>query len=124
MLGMGNLPCSATEVAAIRPKVMAGNKTSAMTLPITGIMEASDTQAMNKKNSPDMAKGCFQKVRIPWRTQTKPMRAGTMVSFIQDNSKWFSKQNSVCHALSHNTFKMVGIMGLEHGSFSWQMKIP
>ena len=89
--GLGNSPCAVARAAAIMPTVAAGSSTSAMTLPINGIMDASDTQAMNKKNSPDMAKGCFQKVRMPWRTQTKPMRAGTMVSFIQSSSKWFSK---------------------------------
>jgi hypothetical protein len=56
-LGMGNLPSEATCVAAIMPSVSAGRTTKAKAPPMNGTIETSDTVVMNKKNSPDMAKG-------------------------------------------------------------------
>jgi hypothetical protein len=53
-------------VAAIMPRVKAGNTTKASAPPTTGTMETTETVAMNKKNNPVMANGCRQKVRTPW----------------------------------------------------------
>jgi hypothetical protein len=65
-VGIGNLPSAAVWVAAIMPKVKAGNTTKASAPPTTGTMETTETVAMNKKNNPVMANGCRQKVRTPW----------------------------------------------------------
>jgi hypothetical protein len=54
----------------------------AMTEPMMGTKDNTDTHAMNKKNSPVKARGCRQKVRMPSLTQTRPCLAGTMFSFM------------------------------------------
>ena len=82
MNGMGNLPSSTSRVAAIKPKVAAGRSIKAKKLPSTGTMERMDMLAMNMKNKPVSASGCFQKARMPWRTQSEPVFAGTTLSFI------------------------------------------
>jgi len=56
-MGMGNLPEAACYVATISPNVAAGRTTKATAAPMTGIMDSTDTQAMNKKNKPVKAKG-------------------------------------------------------------------
>jgi len=68
-VGIGNLPLSASRVAAIRPRVAAGNRVSASALPSTGITLTSDTTARNMKNSPDIASGWRMNVRMPDLTQ-------------------------------------------------------
>jgi len=60
--GMGNFPCVASRVAAIRPSVAAGSTVMAMGRPIIGTMLATDMMAMNMKNSPINARGCLPKV--------------------------------------------------------------
>ena len=80
--GMGNLPLVASCVAAIRPSVAAGNNARARAEPMKGSKDATDSIAMNMKNNPDMAKGCCRKVLKPSLTQTRPVRAGTMLSFM------------------------------------------
>ena len=82
MVGMGNLPKSTSRLAAIKPKVAAGNRASAITLPTIGSSADSDMMAMKRKNNPLMAIGCFQNTRIPWRTHLEPVRALTTLSFI------------------------------------------
>jgi hypothetical protein len=62
--------------------VAAGKMTKDKMAPNTGIMDKTDTVAMNKKNKPVKAKGCRQKVRMPILTQTQPCFAGTMLSFM------------------------------------------
>ena len=82
MDGMGNLPLLASSVAAIRPSVAAGSSASASAAPTNGTRVASDSTAMNMKNSPDMASGCPKKVLMPSFTQVRPVRAGTILSFM------------------------------------------
>ena len=65
MDGIGNLPKSTSRAAAIKPKVAAGNNAKAKKLPNTGINELMDNTAMNMKNKPLNARGCFQKARMP-----------------------------------------------------------
>ena len=81
-MGIGNLPSAAIWVAAIKPKVNAGNNTKAKAPPTTGTMETTDTVAMNKKNKPVIASGCRQKVRTPWTAHWRPVRAGTICKFM------------------------------------------
>ena len=79
---MGNLPLVASCVAAIRPSVAAGNSASASAAPIKGTNVATDSSAMNMKNNPDNASGCCRKVLTPSLTHVKPVRAGTILSFM------------------------------------------
>ena len=60
----------------------AGKTTKAKAPPMKGTMETTETVAMNKKNRPDRAKGCRQKVRMPWRAHLRPARAGTICKFM------------------------------------------
>ena len=69
-------------MVAIKPSVPIGSKASATKLPTKGSKENTDMMAMNMKNKPLKAMGCFQKVRMPWRTQSLPVLAGTTLSFM------------------------------------------
>ena len=82
-MGIGNLPRVTSRVAAISPKVVAGNRVMARGKPNTGTMVATVISAMNMKNNPAMARGCLKKVAIPSLTHRAPLRAGTRLSFMQ-----------------------------------------
>src|SRR3989344_1873682 len=69
--------------STIMARVADGSSISATAGPTSGIMEASDMDAMVMKNSAASAMGCFQNVRIPSLTQVMPVRAGTMWSFMK-----------------------------------------
>ena len=79
---MGKLPLVASCVAAIRPSVAAGSRPSASAAPMKGTSVATDSRAMNMKNRPDIASGCLMKVVMPSLTQVRPVRAGTIFSFM------------------------------------------
>jgi hypothetical protein len=79
---MGNLPLSASCVAAISPSVAAGTIMNAKISPKTGRNDSSVPAAMYRKNSPDMARGCCRKVLMPSLTQVMPVLAGTILSFM------------------------------------------
>ena len=81
---MGNLPLLASSVAAIRPSVAAGTSSPPMKTPITGICAMTITTVMYMKNRPASASGCRRKVRTPSLIHWKPVRAGTILSFMDD----------------------------------------
>ena len=60
--GMGNLSKLASLAAAINPNVASGKSINAKKLPANGTRERTDNIAINIKNSPLSAIGCFQKV--------------------------------------------------------------
>ena len=80
--GVGNLPCDACAAATIIASVDEGSRASAIAGPTSGTRVASDMAAMVMKNSAAMAMGCRQNARIPSLTQVRPVRAGTMWSFM------------------------------------------
>jgi hypothetical protein len=57
MTGIGKRPWSASRVAAISPKVAAGNQTKDKAMPNTGTTPSTVMEAMYMKNKPAMAKG-------------------------------------------------------------------
>ena len=80
--GIGNLPRVASRVAAISPSVAAGSSASASAAPTKGTSVATESIAMNMKKRPDIASGCRMKVVMPSLTQVRPVRAGTILSFM------------------------------------------
>ena len=73
----------ASAAATIITSVAAGNSASASAGPISGTMVAIDMAAMVMKNRDAMASGWRQNTRIPLLTQSMPVRAGTMWSFMR-----------------------------------------
>ena len=117
IVGIGNLPLLASSVAAIRPSVAAGRRVRASALPTKGTRVATDIRAMNMKNRPAKASGWRKKVVMPSFTQTRPVRAGTILSFM-------SGRYRVSHALAQHPFKVGGVVGFQHGGFPGQVVVP
>ena len=80
--GVGKRPCTASAAATIMASVAEGSRASATAGPTSGIMVASDMAAMVMKNRAASAMGCRQNARMPSLTQARPVRAGTMWSFM------------------------------------------
>ena len=81
-VGIGKRPCTASAEATIMASVADGSSTSASADPTSGTIDASDMAAMVMKNSAAMAMGWRQNTRMPLLTQSMPVRAGTMWSFM------------------------------------------
>ena len=62
--------------------VAEGSSVSANAGPTSGTIEAIDMAAMVMKNRAAMASGWRRKTKMPLLTQARPVRAGTMCSFI------------------------------------------
>jgi hypothetical protein len=80
--GVGARPCDASAAATIMASDVAGSRPSAITGPTSGSTVTSDMAAMDRKNSAASASGCWRKVRMPCCTHCRPVRAGTMRSFM------------------------------------------
>ena len=78
---------------------------------------ATEMSAMYMKNNPDKAKGCLKNVETPSFSQTRPVRAGTMLSFM-------SECHGLGHALAQHPFEVGGVVRLEHGRFARQVVVP
>ena len=63
--------------------VAEGSSVSASAGPTSGTIEANDMAAMVIKNRAAMAMGWRRKTKMPLLTQARPVRAGTMCSFMR-----------------------------------------
>ena len=133
VVGIGKRPCCASRLAAIRPSVAAGTSASESRVPITGTSDSTETVAMNMKNRPAIARGWRKKVCAPSLTHWKPVRAGTIWSFMQGQGSG-GLQRVVAHQgcqggvsrtrCAQHALEMAGVVGLQQRCFARQVQVP